>query len=157
MSDAPASLAILTLARVRRVLLWLGAGGTFLLIAVLMTKLIASGGLPSLWNTTLLLMVAIFMLSPFQGVMHTRRADLPQSEAVVEVIALALAVAVGAYVYLADWVFYNGPTRATGQGMVAVMVPMLQWGIVGLSAIVMWGIRSVRRFRNRRHENPADG
>ena len=138
------------LARARQILLWAGGGGTFLLIAVLMTKLIASGGLRSFRNTTLLLMIAIFMLSPFRGMMHTRRADLPQPEAVVEVIAMALVVAVGAYAYLAYWVFYNGPTRATGQGVVAVMVPILQWGIVGLSAIVMWGIRSVRRFRNRR-------
>ena len=86
------------------------------------------------------------MLSPYWGVFHQlRRPSGTQAEAYVLLAASVLVVALGAYAYLYGWVFYTGPTRATGQGMLALIVPLYQWVIVGVAAGMRWLVRTVSR------------
>ena len=139
----------MTLSRLLTWIVWIGATGTVLLIVTIMTMILTASGPPPTLPTALFVVVIVaWMLSPFWGeIRQQRQRTRTPAEGVVALIALVLMIAMGAHAYLTGWVFYNGPTRTTGQGMLAVLVPLFQWAILAGAAILQWGIRAVVRFR----------
>jgi hypothetical protein len=132
------------MAGLQRFMLWVGAVGTLLLIAVGTVRTLASSGPPPLSVAFFLVVVAIWMLSPYWGVSYQqRRGPGAPAEAAVSLAALVLVVSLGAYAYLAGWVFYEGPTRTTGQGMLAVT--LYQWVILGIASGLRWAVRRLHR------------
>ena len=128
----------MNIAGLQRSLLWIGAAGTAVLIAVGTAKVFASGPLP-LPLFFAISFVAAWMLSPYWGAFDQQRqaAETPL-EALIGLAASMLVVALGAYAYLTGWVFYRGPTRMTGQGMLALIIPLLQWVILATASGLRW-------------------
>ena len=136
----------MTITDVQRTLLWTGSTGTLVLVLVIAGRGLSQSGPPPLAIALGAPVIVILMLSPYWGIFRQlRRPSGTQAEAYVLLAASVLVVALGAYAYLAGWVFYTGPTRTTGQGMLAVIVPLYQWVIVGVAAGLRWMVRTVSR------------
>ena len=136
----------MTMTDVQRMLLWTGAAGTLVLILVIAGLGLSRSGPPPLAVGLGAPVIALLMLSPYWGAFHQlRRPSGTQAEGYVLLAASVLVVALGAYAYLYGWVFYTGPTRATGQGMLALIVPLYQWVIVVVAAGMRWLVRTVSR------------
>jgi hypothetical protein len=135
----------------QRFLLWAAAVGTLLLTIAGAAMGLAATGPPPIPVIFFFIVAAVWMLSPYWGALNQQRGAATPAEAIVVLAASVLVVALGAYAYLAGWVFYEGPTRATGQGMLALIIPLYQWVILGIAFGLRWVVRRVARVRDRRH------
>ena len=136
---------------VQRALLWTGAGGTLVLILVGAGTALSRSAPPPFQILLTGAGMALWMLSPYWGAFkQQRQPPRTQAEAGVRLAGLVLVVALGAYAYLSGWVFYTGPTRATGQGMLALIVPLYQWIILGIASGLRWIVRGAARILERR-------
>lgn len=128
---------------VARLLVYAGAAGTLVLIVAGCVRAVARGVDRGAYVEVLVvipmwLLIAGWMLSPFAGalMLHRGRWRSPARGAILVVVALLLA-GLGANSFLVTSTFVGGDPHPTADAVTVLVVPVLQWMVVGAAALAL--------------------
>lgn len=107
-------------------LLYTGAGGTLLLVLVGIGRVGSYIILPGYW-----------MLSPYLGAsILVGQRPRTRGEGLILILALVLLIALGANAYLASYTFVGGRLHPSAEAVTLIVIPMVQWVVLGLAALL---------------------
>jgi hypothetical protein len=133
-----------------RVLIYAGAAGTFILALngarVVLGRLSQRGAMSELLVIIpLWALVGMWILSPYWGALELqrRRANTRGEGAVVVVVALVV-MALGANSFWATSAFVGGKPHPTADGVTIVLIPIVQWVVLGAAGLLLRLGRAIR-------------
>lgn len=96
----------------------------------------------------LVAIIAGWMLSPYWGALRFQRQGArTRGGSVIIIVAVILVIALGANSYLATPALLGGKSHPTAAGVTVMLIPMVQWLVLGLAALLL-GLMSQRRTRH---------
>ena len=122
-----------------RAIIFAGAAGTFILVAAgCLRSIVERDALAKLLVVIpLWLLVAVWLLSPYWGALRLHRRGMPsRAKAVIVGLATALLIGLGANSFLVTAVFVGGHVHPTADGVTIVVVPILQWIVLGSATLI---------------------
>lgn len=83
------------------------------------------------------LLVAAWVLAPYVGVRTLHESGTRSTgRAMIAGFTVLLVIALGANAFLATSAFVGGPAHPTADGMTLIFVPVLQWIVLGVAALI---------------------
>jgi hypothetical protein len=125
-----------------RLIIYAGAAGTLVLVVAGCLRAIGriaerNAQAELLVVIPLWLLVATWTLSPYWGALRLHRRGMP-SRAMAVIVGLAgvLVVGLGANSFLVTAAFVGGQAHPTADGVTIVVVPILQWIVLGAAILI---------------------
>ena len=132
-----------TASSLTRLLIYTGAAGTVILalagLRFAVERLARRAAMAELVIVLpLWALIGAWMLSPFWGALKLqRRVSSTRSGRVVIVIAVIVLIALAANSFLVTNSFIGGKPRPTADGVTIVLVPILQWAVLGAASLLL--------------------